>query len=142
MEENRKNRQYLKQSDYVNKVNKKYDRCNNYKYIVNLSSVNINETEIKLLFKGLSFCPTPHKIDWIKLKTDLSDFARRLRLKEYFYGKESSEYYKPDDDNSFKHKSTWSPDKNREPTLDLFTHLITKDILNTQPLKIGDNLTK
>ena len=131
----------MKQSDYVNKLNKKYDRCNDYKYVVNLSSVNLNKTEIKLLSKGLSFCPTPHKIDWIELKTDLSDFARRLRLKEYFHGKESSEYYNPEDDNQFKRKSTWTPDKNREPALDLFIHLITKDILNTKPLKIADNLT-
>ena len=80
----RKNRQYLKQSDYVNKQNKKYDSCNGSKYVVNLSSVNLNETEIKLLSKSLSFFPTPHKIDWIELKTDLSDFASRLRLKEYF----------------------------------------------------------
>ena len=138
----KKNRRYLKQSDYENKQNKKYDRCNDYKYVVNLSSVNLNETEIKLLSKGLSFCPTPHKIDWIELKTDLSDFARRLRLKENFYGRESSEYYNPEDDNPFKRKSTWTPDKNREPTLDLFIHLITKDILNTKPLKIADNLTK
>ena len=137
-----KNRRYLKQSDYENKQNKKYDRYNDYKYVVNLSSVNLNETEIKLLSKGLSFCPTPHKIDWIELKTDLSDFARRLRLKEYFYGRESSEYYNPEDDNPFKRKSTWTPDKNREPALDLFIHLITKDILNTKPLKIADNLTK
>ena len=42
----------------------------------------------------------------------------------------------------FKRKSTWTPDKNREPALDLFIHLITKDILNTKPLKIADNLTK
>ena len=118
-------------------ANKKYYRCNDYKYVVNLSSVNLNETEIKLLSKGLSFCPTPHKIDWVELKTDLSDFAHRLRLKEYFYGKESSEYYNP-----FKRKSTWTPDKNREPALDLFIHLITKDILTTKPLKIADNLTK
>ena len=67
---------------------------------------------------------------------------RRLRLKEYFYGKESSEYYNPQDDNPFKCKSTWTPDKNREPALELFIHLITKDILNTKPLKIADNLTK
>ena len=74
--------------------------------------------------------------------TDLSDFARRLRLKEYFYGKESSEYYNPQDDNPFKRKNTWTPDKNREPALDLFVHLITKDMLNTKPLKVVDNLTK
>ena len=132
----------MKQSDYVNEQNKKYDHCNDYKYVVNLSSVNINETEIKLLSKGLSFCPAPHKIDWIELKTDLSDFTRRLRLKGYFYGKESSEYYNAEDDNPFKRKSTWTPDKNREPALDLCIHLITKDILNTKPLKTADKLTK
>ena len=60
----------------------------------------------------------------------------------YFDGKESSEYYNPEDDNPFKRKSTWTPDKNKEPALDLFIHLITKDILNTKPLKIADNLTK
>ena len=127
---------------YVNKQNKKYDCCNEYKYVVNLSSVNLNETEIKLLSKGLSFCPTPHKIDWIKLKTDLSDLACGLRLKEYFYSKESSECYNPEDDNPFKRNSTWTPDKNREPALDLFIHLITKDILNAKSLKIADNPTK
>ena len=37
----------------------------------------------------------PTKLTGSKLKTDLSDFARRLRLKGYFYGKESSEYDNP-----------------------------------------------
>ena len=46
-----------------------------------------------------------------RVKRDLSDFAHRLRLKEYFYGKESSEYYNPEDDNPFKCKSTWTPEK-------------------------------
>ena len=64
----KKNRRYLKQSDYENKQNRKYDRCNDYKYVVNLSSVNLNETEIKLLSKGLSFCPTPTKLTGSNLK--------------------------------------------------------------------------
>ena len=80
----KKNRWYLKLSNYLNKQNKKYDHCNDYKYFVNLFFINLHETEIKLLSKGLSFCPAPHKIDWIELKTDRSDFARHLRLKEYF----------------------------------------------------------
>ena len=56
--------------------------------------------------------------------------------------KESSEYCNLEDDNPFKRKSTWTPHKNREPALDIFKHLITKDILNSKPLKIADNLTK
>ena len=46
------------------------------------------------------------------------------------------------DDNPFKCKSTWTPDKYREPALDLFIHLITKYILNIKSSKIADNLTK
>ena len=45
-------------------------------------------------------------------------------------------------DNPFKRKSTWTPDKYREPALDLFIHLITKYILNTKSSKVADNLTK
>ena len=51
-------------------------------------------------------------------------------------------YHNPEEDNPFKRKSTWTPDRSREPALDLFILLITKDILNTKPLKIADNLTK
>ena len=52
-------------------------------YVVNLSTVDLSEAEVKLLSKGLSFCPIPQKIDWIELKADLEDFSRRLRLKEW-----------------------------------------------------------
>ena len=53
----KKNRWYLKLSDYLNKQNKKYDHCNDYKYVVNLFSVNLNETEIKLLSKRSVLLP-------------------------------------------------------------------------------------
>jgi hypothetical protein len=45
-----------------------------------------------LLSKGLNFCPNPPKINVCELDEDLDQFARRLRIKEYFHSrKETSE---------------------------------------------------
>ena len=52
--------------------------------VVNLSTVSLTEDETKVLSKGLNFCPTPSNIDKIKLGDDLNNFARTLRIKEYF----------------------------------------------------------
>ena len=108
--------------------------------MVNLSTVDLSEAEVKLLTKGLSFCPTPQKVDWIELKADLEDFSRRLRLKEYFHGRESSNYVS--DPNTFKKKNSWTPNKDRDLGLELFIQLLKSDILNTKPSKIADNLSK
>jgi len=43
----------------------------------------LNENEVELLCKGLSFCPTP-KPHLMGLDNDLYDFTRRLRLKYHF----------------------------------------------------------
>ena len=83
----------------------------------------------------------PTKLTGLNLKQTFS-FRTSFETKRIFYGNESSQYYNPEDYNPFKRKSTWTPDKNREPALDLFIHLITKDILHTKPLKIADNLIK
>ena len=85
--------------------------------MVNLSTVDLSEAEVKLLSKGLSFCPTPQKIDWIELKADLEDFSCRLGLKEYFHGRESSNYIS--DPNPFKKKNSWTPNKDRVLGLEL-----------------------
>ena len=100
----------MKHHDYLNKCQNKYDKCDDSNYVVNLSSVDLSEAEIKLLSKGLSFCPAPHKVDWIELKADVEDFSHRLRLKQYFHGRESSQYIF--DLNPFQKKSTWTPNKN------------------------------
>ena len=108
--------------------------------MVNLSTVDLSEAEVKLISKGLSFCPTPQKIDLIELKADLEDFSRRFRLKEYFDSRESSNYVS--DPNPFKKKNSWTPNKDRDLGLELFIQLLKGDILNTKPSKIADNLSK
>ena len=104
--------------------------------MVKLSTVDLSEAEVKLL----SFCPTRQKIDWIELKADLEDFSRRLRLKEYFHSRESSNYVS--DPNPFKKKNSWTPNKDRDLGLELFIQLLQSDILNTKPSKIADNLSE
>lgn len=52
---------------------------------INLSTVQLSESEIKLLSRGLSFVPTPKGINWTEVQADINEFARRLSLKEYFH---------------------------------------------------------
>jgi hypothetical protein len=86
--------------------------------VVNLSSKDLKPAEIRILSKGLNFCPTPNKINEEQLSADLDKFARSLRIKEYFSAKEkdcpvdgSSD---SEDDNEiplprYKKKSSWIP---------------------------------
>ena len=130
----------MKHHDYLNKWQAKYDKCDDANYLVNLSSVDLSEAEIKLLSKGLSFCLIPHKVHWIELKADAEEFSRRLHLKEYFHGRELSQYIS--DFYPFKKKSTWTPNKDRDLGLELYIQLLKDDILNSKPSKIADNTSK
>ena len=130
----------MKHHNYLNKWQNKYDKCDDCNYLINLSSVDLSEAEIKLLSKGLSFCPTPHKVDWIKLKADAEEFSCILHLKELLHGRELSQYIS--NSNPFKKKSTWTPNKDRDLGLELFIQLLRNDILNSEPSKIADNISK
>ena len=56
--------------------------------IVNLSSKDLKPGEIRILSKGLNFCPTPNKINEELLSADFDTFLRSPRIKEYFLAKE------------------------------------------------------
>ena len=71
---------------------------------------------------------------------DVEDFYGRLRLKEYFHGRESSLYVS--DPNPFKNKSTWTLNKDRDLGLELFIQLLKNDILNSKPSTIAGNISK
>jgi hypothetical protein len=58
--------------------------------VVNLSSKLLNSAESSLLSKGLNFCPNSPKINVHELDEDLDQFARRLRIKEYFHSKKET----------------------------------------------------
>jgi hypothetical protein len=77
-----------------------------------------------LLSKGLNFCPTPPKINVRELDEDLDQFARLLRIKEYFHSKkETSEDLSTDESDikevidipRFVKKSNWIPKLSKIP---------------------------
>ena len=52
--------------------------------IVNLSSIELTQSETSLLRRGLNFCPTPPPPKPEDLDADIDAFARRINLKEYY----------------------------------------------------------
>ena len=51
--------------------------------IVNLSDIQLTQSETDLLQKGLNFCPTPPPPTIDNINKDIDAFARRLSLREY-----------------------------------------------------------
>ena len=51
-----------------------------------VSGIALEEAEINLLSKGLSFCPSPRHIRKEEILDDLEKYFRRLRLKVLFGG--------------------------------------------------------
>ena len=51
------------------------------KNVVNLSRLNLTDSEISLLSKGLNFVRTSNRIDKAKLKTELEALGRILQRK-------------------------------------------------------------
>ena len=54
------------------------------KNVINLSRRNLSSVEISLLSKGLKFVATANKIDQAKLKRELEEYGRKLRLMWHF----------------------------------------------------------
>jgi hypothetical protein len=83
----------------------------------------------------LNFCPNPPKINVRELDEDLDQFARRLRIKEYFHSKkETSEDLSTDESDikevtdipRFVKKSNWIPKPSKNTRLESVINLIMK----------------
>ena len=84
------------------------------KNVANLSKRNFNDAEISLLTKGLNFVPTYNNIDKAKLKMELEDFGRMLRLKWHFRN-ENKDIHQ----DMFKPKSKFNP-RNLDAAIELY----------------------
>ena len=108
--------------------------------IVNLSSKELTEGQIKLLSKGLKFTPTPKK-DMCEISADIQNFCTKLRKKEFF---EENSDASDTDESLAKNKSNFCPPRNRNITLDNYIDFLTKFPL--EELQVKDikrsNLTK
>ena len=108
--------------------------------IVNLSSKELTEGQIKLLSKDLKFTPTPKK-DMCEISADIQNFCIKLRKKEFFEDKSDAS---GTDESLAKNKSNFCPPRNRNITLDNYIDFLTKFPL--EELQVKDikrsNLTK
>ena len=53
--------------------------------VINLSNVTLTEPQVKVLEKGLTFCPTPHYTpDLSNIWSDIKEFQRKLELTRFF----------------------------------------------------------
>ena len=82
------------------------------KTVVNLSDHNLTDSQMKILSKGLKFCPTPCSPDPGEQREDLDNLHRRVRQLAYYESEmdnEEAPIYDPDPDklyslNTFKHR--------------------------------------
>ena len=78
----------------------------------------------------------PLDVNWAELGRDVSEFIRRLRLKEFFHDKPSGK-----EPNPFKNKSNWCPPKNRNFCIEQFIHKIEEEVRNFRSKRVKDNFT-
>ena len=108
--------------------------------VVNLSNITLTHDETQLLERCLTFCPNPRQTNWSEVNADFDEFARRLRIAEFFHDDTSS-----DEPNPFHPKSLWTPPPpptNRDDALNAFLNAVKHDLLTSQLQRIGDNLPK
>ena len=80
------------------------------KSIVNLSNETLNELEITVLGKGLTFVPTPEEVNLDSLKYSVSEFKRKVKLSYFWADRELNSKLDLDYQKlPFTGKSDWDP---------------------------------
>jgi hypothetical protein len=115
--------------------------------VTNLSSYKLTQAEQSLLTKGLKFIPDRTKIDTTKLLSDLGEWERRMRLREFFHDRQSGVDENEDDQNPeekfrIKKKSFFTPKKGRDVWLDLYIELVKNDVVGSLRKAGNLNVTK
>lgn len=87
---------------------------------------------------GLKFTPTSEKNNSCEIENDLNEFFRKLRLKEYFDGRENT------DVSLVRNKSFFTPETGRNKQLDSYISLtkIMCDTIPNENKNINHNITK
>lgn len=110
----------------------------------NLSNRVLNETEIKLLSKGLKNTPTP-RLNNEQLKTDIKDYTRKLRLREYFNEDDADSTQnlnEGQEQDLVRNKSDFNPKRGRNQTLDTVCNTLDNFQLSNVPRQTKSNLSK
>ena len=75
-----------------------------------------------------------NRINWSEIQADINDFARRLRLKEFFQNNQTNSTNPSDEVRKrFRCKGTWAPPNGRDAALDAFISAVENDIMCSKP---------
>ena len=121
----KRNRRFRRQ-----KGKKNIEKHKDDKLVVNLSSVELSESESSLLSKGLGFCPRPKSYERGKLVEDTNASSRRLRLKSHFHSFLDTRNLKKYPE--FVEKSDWQPPK-QSRDLETLISSVESDIAKHKP---------
>ncbi|KAH8009984.1 hypothetical protein HPB51_023439 [Rhipicephalus microplus] len=91
----------------------------------NLSSAQLSATKIRLLSKGLAFCPASRTFNEFQLYQGLDNFARNMHLREYFHDHEPSRTVVPGSPGK-----TCSPPEQPDTYQDMYISALQKDIIS------------
>lgn len=93
--------------------------------VVNLSHVSLNRDELRVLSRGLTFCPATGGYDDFQLAKDLENFSRNMRLREYFHDRPSTSDMQP----VVFTNNRWTPPAQRDKYLDMYIEAVQRDVL-------------
>ena len=93
--------------------------------VVNISSCVLSKDELTVLSRGLNFCPATGHCDEFQLLTDLDNFARNLRLREFFHDRAAT----GDSSLALPSSKRWTPPSQRDKYLDLYIEAIQRDVI-------------
>ena len=108
----------------------------NKRHIRNLADYQLTPDQAKLLSRGLKFIPTPViKENQIRqqLLQDFNQFARRMRLRYIFHGKNKEQH-------PFHVKSNWVPPVQQSVALERYLEEVKTELAEIQLLKPKHNL--
>ena len=107
------------------------------KNVINFSRRNLSRSEISLWPKGLKFVSSANKIDLAKLKRELEEYGRKLRLIWHFTTDERT--FSVDKSRT---KSSFNP-RNKDTVIETYLSCLEERLLDTEiPSKSYSNLTK
>ena len=107
------------------------------KNIINLSIRNLSRSEISLLSKSMKFVPSANKINRAKLRRELEEYGRKLRLMWHFRDDERT--FSTD---KFRPTPSFNP-RNKDTIIKAYLNFFEDRLLDIEvPSKRYNNLTK
>ena len=133
-----KNKRRKKQKNSLKNRSQTKERETNEKFLHNLSSHQLTDSQVSLLSRGLKFNPTPAtNATRIKqqLLRDFEQFARRMRLLYIFHGQNREPH-------PFHVKSTWMPQVQHSVALKSYLENVKTQLAEIKITKPKNNLSR